>query len=340
VKAVATRLCTSLAFILALFVSVDVRTGSNERFAVVVDGKVGFIDSRGAIVIPPQFFPVADMAHFAEGLAPVIGPDGSGYIDAWGRFVIGPYRSWLQPRPFHDGFAVTLLTGEPGTSNLPALIDRHGRVVLFGTTIRETAVFSDERLAASRDGRWGFIDRALNWIIEPSFDDAAAFSEGLGAVKLGPHWGFVDRSGRLVVPPSYDSVWAFQDGVARVRQGGLIGFVDRDGKSVLPPQFASATSFNDGRAFASPAHEALFSLIDKLGNPLTPAHFETASEFAEALAAVCRQGRCGYIDRGGGWRIEPRFSRAGSFHNGLARVAWDGGHGYIGKSGRIVWKTP
>ena len=340
VKDVATRACWFLPFILALFVSIGVRTDSDDRFPVVVDGKVGFINSSGAMVIPPRFFPVADMAHFAEGLAPVIGPDGPGYIDASGRFVIGPYRNWLQPRPFHDGFAITLLTGEPGTRNVPALIDRQGRVVLAGTTIREAAVFSDGLLPASRDGRWGFIDRALNWIIDPAFDDAGNFSEGLAAVKRGPHWGFVDKTGKLTVPPAFEFVWAFHEGLARVRQGGLIGFVDRDGKSVLPPQFASATSFNDGRAFASPADKALFSLIDKLGNTLTPARFETAREFAETLAAVCQHGRCGFIDRDGGWRIEPRFSTADSFHNGLARVAWDGGRGYLDKSGSVVWKTP
>ena len=74
-----------LAFILALVVSIGLRAAGDARFPVVVDGKLGFIDASGAMVIPPRFFPAADMAHFAEGLAPVAGPDGAGYIEASAR---------------------------------------------------------------------------------------------------------------------------------------------------------------------------------------------------------------------------------------------------------------
>lgn len=64
----------------------------DDRYPFVKDGKLGFIDYTGKEVIPAQFFPVADFAHFNEGLAPVAGPNGEGYIDPSGRFVIGPQR--------------------------------------------------------------------------------------------------------------------------------------------------------------------------------------------------------------------------------------------------------
>src|SRR6185503_12096858 len=115
------------------------------------------------------------------------------------------------------------------------------------------------------------------------------------------------------ISPAYEFAWAFQDGVARVQQAGLFGFVGRDGTNVLPPQFATATLFSDGRAFASMPGTTRLSLIDKLGNTLTPARFDTASEFAEALAAASENGRWGYIDRDGEWKIEPRFSFADRF---------------------------
>jgi len=66
---------------------------ADERYSFVRDGKLGFIDASGKEVIPAQFQPIGDFAHFSEERAPVDGPDGSGYIDPSGRFVIGPQKN-------------------------------------------------------------------------------------------------------------------------------------------------------------------------------------------------------------------------------------------------------
>lgn len=65
----------------------------NDWYPVVIDGKVGFIDRGGNEVIAPQFLPIADTAHFSEGLAPVVSTEGGGYIDISGRFVFDPQKT-------------------------------------------------------------------------------------------------------------------------------------------------------------------------------------------------------------------------------------------------------
>jgi len=66
----------SLFVWLTIAICVMAETGG-DRYPVVRNGKLGFIDSRGNEVIAPQFFPVGDMAHFHDGLAPVAGPEES-----------------------------------------------------------------------------------------------------------------------------------------------------------------------------------------------------------------------------------------------------------------------
>ena len=49
--------------------------------------------------------------------------------------------------------------------------------------------------------RFGFIDRAGQFAIQPTFESARDFEEGLAAVRIEGRWGFIDTTGRIVIPP-------------------------------------------------------------------------------------------------------------------------------------------
>jgi hypothetical protein len=61
--------------------------------AVLIDGKLGFIDKSGQMVIQPQFAKPSlfdNSCYFAGGLALVWAGEKWGYIDKTGRYVWGP----------------------------------------------------------------------------------------------------------------------------------------------------------------------------------------------------------------------------------------------------------
>jgi len=326
---------------------------AEDRYPIVKDGKLGFIDANGIEVIPPQFFPIADMAHFQDGLAAVGGPRGSGYIDPSGRYLIGPQNEWGQGRPFHEGITGVLMWGRNGTSNSVALIDQRGQVVLSSPMLREGDYFSDGLMTMAERGKWGFVDKRFQWAIAPQYSNARAFSEGRAAVQIGSMWGFIDKTGKTVVPATYDWTWNFADGLALVRirvaaRGNerpasdcqcVLGFVDDAGQEVIRPRYSQATSFSQDRAIARAPGESQV-IIDKTGNVIQLVQGDAANAFSEGLAAVHVDGLWGYVDRFGLWIIPPQFTNADDFRHGLARVAWAGGHGYINKTGRTVWKAP
>jgi hypothetical protein len=344
----------SLFISLVTAVCVMAQTGS-DRYPVVRDGKVGFIDSAGNEVIAPRFFAVADMAHFNDGLAPVAGPEGAGYIDPSGRFVIGPNQEWGQPRSFHDGIAVVLIWGRDGALNTPAFINRTGHVVFSSRGADEQAYFSEGLMPLRDSLGWGFVDKNFRWVIPPRYDRAEQFSDGLAPVQMAGKWGYIDKTGNQIVPPRYDLAWQFSDGLGRIRidhptgekamtmEGPRpvyrrqFGFVDTGGKEVIPPQFESATDFQQGRAFAMPPGSKRLAIIDRRGNILHPPEYEQTREFHEGLAAACVGGRWGYVDLAGSWAIAPRFNGADDFWHGLARVAREDGYGYVDRTGRAVW---
>ena len=183
----------------------------DDRYPFVRNGRLGFIDPSGKEVIPAQFHPIGDFGHFSEGLAPVDGPDGSGYIDPSGRFVIGPQKNWGQPRPFHKGIAVILFwASDRGSRNSAALIDRTGRIIQSG--VIETEHFHSSTRPQS--GRTG------------------GCSEGLCPAESNGLWGFVDASGTTVVPGQFASVDHFRRGLARVAWSDGYGYIDKTGRVV------------------------------------------------------------------------------------------------------------
>ena len=324
----------------ALLATTVAAQSANDRYPFVRDGKLGFIDATGREVIPAQFQPIADMSHFNDGLAPVSGPEGAGYIDPSGRFVIGPQKEWGFPRQFEEGIAAVLIWAKSrGSLNTPALIDRDGRIVLSGARVRESAYFSEGLMPMQENGRWGFVDHSFQWIIPPQFAHASELSEGLAPVKMGSKEGFIDRQGKTIIPARYDEAWAFSNGVAVIRVNGLFGFVDRSGREIIPAQFDFATPFTEERAFVKTPGATYLWMINKEGRPITKPIYEWGGGCSQGLAAAQVDGTWGFIDHAGSWIIRPQFTYAKSFWRGLARVAWNDGHGYIDKKGRIVWRT-
>ncbi len=58
---------------------------------------------------------------------------------------------------------------------------------------------------SKKDGKYGYIDRNNNVVVDYIYDDAKEQNEyGYSAVKLNNLWGVIDRMGRLIVEPTYE----------------------------------------------------------------------------------------------------------------------------------------
>ncbi|MDI6869710.1 MAG: WG repeat-containing protein, partial [Coprothermobacterota bacterium] len=118
-------------------------------FPVKMNGKFGFINQTGKLVIKPQF---DNVVVFSEGMAPVNIGGKWGFIDSKGNMVIRPqfgHVLW----GFSEGLALVM-------TEIPLKIEG------IGANLR-------------------FIDQKGNMVITPQLDDAMDFSEGLAAVKVG-----------------------------------------------------------------------------------------------------------------------------------------------------------
>ncbi len=164
------------------------------------DGKYGYKDSKGNVVIPYKFH----FAHsFSDGMAIVVNERGEvGYINTKGELAI-PYQYGTMAESdgndFHEGLCAVLVD------------DAH---------------------------EWcSYVDKTGKLAFEGVFSYAGDFSEGLAAVRTtgeDSRSGYINRSGKMVIELP-DGWWGrkFKDGVAQTQRVDSCYIIDKTGKRLF-----------------------------------------------------------------------------------------------------------
>jgi hypothetical protein len=322
-------------------------------FPILKDGKWGFIDGVGKVVVAPRF----DRAEpFSSGLAAVRLGDRLGYVDATGAFALVPSfePAGVLHRPFVDGLARVRSGG------LYGYMDRSGKLAIPARFASAEDFSEGFALACAKGAGCGWIDRSGRGAIGPGFmagepvrggiacaitqmgmgrlravlvradggrlpgefEGCGRYSEGLVAVRTKAGWGWVDGAGRGVIPPRFTRAGDFGSGLAPAEEGGgLCGYVDRAGRFVIPPAYRTCGPFSGGLARVDLAR---------------------AEGDREHWAFVDPAGRVA-ID---GATLRPPFDTAADFKDGLAAVAQGGEPfmagtgpllGYVDAAGSWIW---
>ena len=309
------------------------------RFVVYSGQKMGYMDQSGQMVISPQFDTTEQSHTFADGLAAVKVKNQWGYIDSTGKFMIQPQYDLATP--FSDGIAAVV------SKETVSYIDSTRRVV-FTLPAEQGSSFSrfSEGFAPVKLGdRWGYIDRAGKFAINPQFDAVGVFSDGLAMIILNGKVGYIDSSGKIIITPQFEDASKFSQGIAPIRVNEKWGFIDKTGKTVISPQFDELqitpeaygwVGFTEGLTAVRVGKH--WGFIDTSGKLAIAPQFEAVRGFSEGLAASQFGNRWGYIDKAGKIMINPQYDTASDFTNGLAFVS-QAQSGYIDRTGKFVWQT-
>ncbi len=310
---------------------------------VQVNGKWGYINKEGNVVIKPAF----DKAGcFSGGLAPVkIGGEKDpksgflrggkwGYIDTTGTAIIKP--RFEEAHAFSNGLAAASVTNPEG--------------------------FHDN---------FGYIDKNGSFVIKPRFRVARRFTEGVAIVYDFDSDGkcfFIDKNGKKLTRQRFRYAWSFSEGLAAVHvdvEGpdnkvahSKWGFLDKKGKMAIKPRYEDARGFSDGRALVSLRGEALmryykalvpakrpgkrdvgYGYVDKTGTVVIELRFTFAEPFSEGLAVAWEKGQLCVIDKNGTVVFRSKDTYVHQFSEGLALTQFkQKGNvlGYIDKTGKLV----
>jgi hypothetical protein len=266
----------------------------------VSDYLYGYRDRQtGKVIVRPRF---RDAAYrFSEGLAWVMDKqDRVGYIDTQGKIVIPPQYSYTNQftsagvvttyfgSDFNGGLAKVCSVGE---SRKCGYIDRTGKVVIPLKFDEVAEKFSNGLAWVVINDRRGYIDKTGKIVIPlQSYPSVGDFNGGLAKVcstdnsrDSGKKCGYIDRTGKVVIPLKFDEVARkFSNGLAWVVINDRLGYIDKTGRVKIPAKFT----------YKSPNFISRYSEDDRFVAMLNG----TKADFDRGLAAVRIPKTCGSSD--------------------------------------------
>lgn len=348
----------SLLFIIFFLAINSLSLCQEKLFPVIQNGKWGFINETGTIVIQPQYLQVS---NFNSGFAFVkIGEldsgvnkksptvEDRGYINTKGEFtsIDGFLSGFSEAGLFYDERARVLKNGKGVfTNSLWGFIDTSFNPVIdaaydnagdFSEGLAWVEVIEKFLFFVVSD-KFGYINRKGEMVIPLQFENAGNFCEGYANITLKGKRGFIDKNGKLIVKPRFEAVKHFSNSLAPVKLNGSWGYVDTKDSLSIPAVYEAAFPFNDGLALVKQSGK--WGFINIQGKFVLEPQYDEVSGFSEGLAAIKDNGKWGFINDAGKYVIEPTYDYAYGFSNGLALVKVDGKFGYINHNGEYIW-TP
>lgn len=210
--------------------NVDSTTETKDEFKLKCqekDGKYGFVDEKGNVVIPFNYdscFPCYTQigkSYFDvdEGLCCVAKNKKCGFIDKKGNIVI-PFK-YGEPAANCWQEGIFFIQSEEGETWWN---DGHG--------LRDNY----------KEGKIGAIDTKGNVVIPFKYDDVlydpikggSAIIEDLACLKKHGKWGYIDKKGKVIIPFKFKAAEAFHNGKAKVTKKSIFGkeqtfYIDKHG---------------------------------------------------------------------------------------------------------------
>ena len=240
----------------------------------------------------------------------VIGQAGKyGLADSLGNEVLG--AEYEEVHPFSgDGLALVYKDGKY------LYVDEDGQTRLVAdTAYTNLGMMSSDRTVATVDGKYGYLDEALQPVTEFIWDDLTLISDSIGACQLNGKWALVNKNGKTKTEYIYEDVIVDENGFCSgqkcifVKEGGKYHLVDKKGENIGELTFDNAHCFS-GDGYAAVCENGKWGFVNSKGELEIEYLYDDAQSFSNGFAAVRTGEKWGYVDEGGNLVIEPCFEVA------------------------------
>lgn len=218
----------------------------------------------------------------------------------------------------------------------------------------ELNLFEENLVSVCKDGKWGYMNKSGEIVIDYQFEDVGIFKEdGLAYVVTDGKYGFIDKTGAYIINPQYDDAGPYCDGLAYVKHGEEYGYVNTLGEVAIKYQYDNAYSFRNGYAVVVVGEN--WGIIDETGKYVINPQYSTGyyglevyyvtsalsvDNIEDILIPAMKDEKYGYIDVNGNIVIDFQFDDAFVFSDeGYAVVCVGEKYGLIDRTGKYVINT-
>jgi hypothetical protein len=204
---------------------------SNRYCVVKKGGKFGVIDAKGNEIIAFQYDDIRN--DFSDTIFKAKSND------KWG--VIEIHNNLIFPFVFNDKDYLYLFH-ECGYGKIEEVVYKldYKTKEMTPTKFNDVHVYYEDFPEVKVDGKYGFMNKKGEIVIQPVYQDVSHFNYGMAAVKIDGKWGFIDTLGNMVIKPLFDYAMSFGFGnikYAVVQIDEKYGAIDRSGNFVIKPVY-------------------------------------------------------------------------------------------------------
>lgn len=187
-------------------------------------------------------------------------------------------------------------------------------------------------------GKFGYINKSGEIVINPVYDYAEPFRESLALVKLNDKLFFINTKGEKVISVNYQYVSSFNEGLALFKENNLYGYINQKGEVAIQPTYRIAFPFSDGLARVVIGDSNLYGYINKKNEIIIKSQFNYSDDFYNGLAIIVIDEKYGFINQKGDIIIKPQFQFAQAFilQKNKTVIKLNDKYGYIDNKGNII----
>ncbi len=325
------------------------------------DGKYGFIQSNGEIIIAANYDQVSP---FKEGLSIVLSGEFYGAIDKRNHLVIDGKFDDMED--FNLGKSIV------EKDNVFGLVDRVGNFIfpleyedmgwltdsllyakkngVFGiynasNSVQSELFFEDiipfdgDLARVMKNGKVGYINRQLAFVLQAEFDDLIPYTDSSFVYTIADKMGLVHIKNNWKTNAVYDEIYPLHNGISMVRTKDKLGYIDAKGNLILALQFEQFPNFSKVGAFTKDGalikKKGKYMLINEKGKITLPLPYESIGEWGEWIP-VMKGFKWGFINQKAKEMTLFEYDFVEKVTNGLFIVEKNGVSGLLATNGSFV----
>ena len=290
-------------------------------------GKLGLVDLQGKTVLAPTFNSIEEKQPYFIACSKTKGC--SVYNGNLQLVLKGGYNSIELGC---EGQFIVKKNGKYG------VVSEKGAVILplkyseINSNKNGYTVTLNEKMGLFNSEGKEIIPISYRWIYTDKIDDNIPI-----AAKLDGKEGYINTKNEWVIPPTYRDAFAFRQGLAKIREvRDYIYYINLKGEPVIQDFDANVIEPSDNTYIVGVRKECKYMVYDLNGNLLDTYNLLRNNWSDDAIFAVKKGGKWGYIDGYGKVIIPLEYEEVGNFSEGLAAVRKDGKWGYINLKNEVV----
>ncbi len=204
--------------------------------AVKSDGKFGFVDKNGKVVIPPRY---EEVMPFVRGISAVKRDGKWGFVDKRGKEIVSPTYEFA-------GYCYFIISEDESywciegsdydylkLGYLPVVKKAGKYSTPFGGEYDFIVQIDSNLFLAKKGGGWGLIDKKNKEVLNFRYDKLFRLHKDLFVYSEKGKFGVISLRRGVIVQPKYNVIFYAGEGMIGLVLNNNAGFADTSGKMIF-----------------------------------------------------------------------------------------------------------